>query len=231
MPFSHLFAPEPKLTPSLSRGGTPPVVYLVEDDRAVQESLAWALRRVSAEIIAFSLPSEILNVLPTPGPSCLLVDFHLPEMDGLKLFQRLRDEGWGMPFIVISGFGDVPVAVSAMRLGAIDFLQKPVDPVRICELVEGAIQKDQERIAIAQRHEVIAERLRLLTKRELDVLDGVIAGQLNKQIAVALGIKVKTVETHRANLTRKLEVGSVAQLVAMMVEHRQQVLINTRPSG
>lgn len=181
------------------------------------------LRRVDAEIKSYSRPSEMLNTHPTSGPSCLLVDFQLPEMDGLSLLAMLREQGWQMPFIVISGFGDVPVAVNAMRLGAIDFLQKPIEEETICQLASEAIRRDRERVLVFRRHKVIGERLQRLTKREFDVLEGVVAGRLNKQIATDLGIKVKTIETHRANLTRKLEVASVAQLVRMVLSHRQFV--------
>ena len=198
-----------------------PLIYLIEDDAAVQESLVWALRHVDAEIKTFSRPSELLDILPTLVPGCLLVDFRLPEMDGLSLLRELRNRGWALPFIVISGCGDISTAVSAMRLGAVDFMEKPIDENSLCRLIEDAISGDRERLALSSRHQLIAARLASLTKRELDVLDCVVVGRLNKQIAVELGIKIKTVETHRANLTRKLEVESVAQLVQMVIEYRQ----------
>ncbi len=198
-----------------------PVIYIIEDESAVRDSLAWTLRHVDAEIKAYALPSEILRVRPVAVPSCLLVDIRLPEMDGLALLAKLRRLGWQMPFVVISGFGDVSLAVDAMRLGAIDFLQKPVDGDEICRLTRSAIQSDCERIAVADRYQAIARRLDQLTKRETDVLKEVVAGRLNKQIAVTLGIKIKTVETHRANLMRKLAVDSVAQLVRSIIEYRQ----------
>lgn len=198
-----------------------PLIYLIEDDESVRDALAWTLRHVDAEIKAYSRPSELLSIQPTSVPGCLLVDFRLPEMDGLSLLKELRDRGWELPFIVISGCGDISVAVTAMRLGAIDFMEKPIDEEVICRLVQDALENDRERLALSNYHEVIAARLASLTKRELDVLEGVLAGRLNKQIAVELEIKVKTVETHRANLTRKLQVESVAQLVQMVIEHRQ----------
>lgn len=198
-----------------------PLIHLIEDDPAVRDSLVWSLRNVDAEVKTYCLPSEILRVEPTAGPSCLVVDFHLPEMDGLLLLTKLREQGWQMPFVVVSGQGDIPAAVHAMHLGAIDFLQKPVDEEVFCKRTQNAIDIDRKRIAVARKHHLFAERLKKLTKRELDVLEGVVAGRLNKQIAVNLGVKVKTVETHRANLTRKLRVESVAQLVQMIVGHRQ----------
>ncbi|KAA1260825.1 Response regulator protein TodT [Rubripirellula obstinata] len=201
--------------------GSKPRIYVVEDDVAVRESLTWMLRSVDAEIRGYTLPSEILDVRPLPGPSCLIVDLRLPEMDGLTLLGRLRDLGWEMPFIVISGHGDISVAVDAMRLGAIDFLQKPVDRDAISRTIQDAIQRDRERIIVADRFQSIGHRLATLTKRETDVLREVVAGQLNKEIAIKLGIKVKTVETHRANVMRKLAVDSVAKLVQTTMEYRQ----------
>lgn len=202
-------------------GAQVPLIYLIEDDASVRDALVWTLRRVDAEIKAYSRPSELLNVPSISVPGCLLVDFRLPEMDGLSLLKELRDRGWELPFIVISGFGDISVAVTAMRLGAIDFMEKPIDEDAICQLVQSAIESDRERLALSNYHEMIAARLASLTKRESNVLEGVVVGRLNKQIAVELEIKVKTVETHRANLTRKLQVESVAQLVQMVIEHRQ----------
>lgn len=209
--------------PSLASPSIGPTakICLIEDDLAVRESLIWMLRDVDAEISGYTLPSEILAVRPVKGPSCLIVDLRLPEMDGLTLLAKLRRLGWEMPFVVISGFGDVSLAVNAMRLGAVDFLQKPIDRDAICRTIQGAIQSDRERIAIADRYQAVANRLETLTRRETDVLNEVVAGKLNKQIAIKLGIKVKTVETHRANVMRKLAVDSVAKLVQTIIEYRQ----------
>lgn len=212
-------------------GGPAPLIYLIEDDSSVRDALVWSLRRVHAEIKTYSRPSELLDTSPSAVPGCLLVDFRLPEMDGLSLLKELRERGWRLPFIVISGCGDISVAVTAMRLGAIDFMEKPIDEHVICRLVEDAIESDRKRLALHNHHHKIAARLASLTKRESDVLEGVVVGRLNKQIAVDLGIAVKTIETHRSNLTRKLEVESVAQLVQMVIEHRQFLKKNGPPQG
>lgn len=200
---------------------SPSNIYLVEDDRAVRDSLVWMLRHVDARINTYGHPSEIMGLQPALVPSCLIVDFHLPQIDGLQLLQKLRDNGWELPFVVISGRGDIPAVVNAMRLGAIDFLEKPISEQQLCPLIGKAIACDRDRLVVSDYHRCVAERLSSLTKRELDVLEGVIGGRLNKQIATHLGIKIKTVETHRANLTRKLKVDSVAQLVQMVMKHRE----------
>jgi len=193
-------------------------LIIVEDDRLVQQSLVSALRQLDAVTTCYCRPSEVLSVTPPMGPACMVVDLCLPEMTGLELLTSLRTKGWRMPFVVISGYADIAGAVEAMQLGALHFLEKPIDESALRDVVAKAIDRDREQIAERQRLEGFVAKLSTLTPRETDVLKAVVQGRMNKQMAGDLGVSIKTVETHRGNLTRKLEVDSIAQLVRLMVE-------------
>ncbi len=178
----------------------------------------WSLRQLDATIEVFGKPSGVLAIAAPDTPACLIVDLRLPEMSGLELLRTLRSKGWGMPFVIITGFGDVAGAVEAMQFGALHFLEKPVDEAELVRVVQAAFSQDRERLEKLRLHTEFETKLATLTPRETDVLKAVVAGKLNKQIASDLELSIKTVETHRSNLTRKLEVDSVAQLVRLVVE-------------
>ena len=198
----------------------PPTVYLIEDDAEVRQSLQWMLSELDVSVEAFDKPSSVLALPPPSSVGCLVVDLRLPEMDGMALLQKLRGSGWKLPFIVITGFGSIPDAVSAMREGAVDFIQKPLFKAPFLDRVSQAIKKDESRRECEERKSHVLAMLDRLTPREGEVLDLVVTGRLNKQIAVDLGVSIKTVETHRSSVTRKLEVDSVAQLVRLVLEAR-----------
>ena len=193
-------------------------IYVVDDDKGMRDLLTRCLADLEAELVAFSRPSEILAVAPPSTASCLLVDYRLPEMDGLTLLGTLRSNGWSMPFLVVTGYGEVPLAVSAMHLGAVDFLEKPFDESVLRKQVSHALAEDAMRIRTSADTARLLEKLNKLTARERQVLQLVVDGKLNKQIAANLGVSLKTIETHRANLMRKLEPGSLARLVRMVIE-------------
>ena len=197
-----------------------PTVYLIEDDADVRQSLQWMLSELEVNVEAFDKPSSVLSVSPPESTGCLVVDLKLPEMDGMMLLEKLRGSGWNLPFIVITGYGSIPDAVSAMREGAVDFIQKPLLKAPLLDRVRQALDRDRRRRENEEREKQVAERIDRLTPREVEVLDLVVKGKLNKQIAQELGVSIKTIETHRSSVTRKLEVDSVAQLVRLVLEFR-----------
>jgi len=193
-----------------------PTVYVVDDDSSIRQLLEWLMQRDGLAVAAFPDAQSFLEAY-RPGAGCLLVDLHMPGMDGLELQQLLKERGIEMPTVFLSGGADVPKAVRAVKEGAIDFIEKPFDYKQVVELVRECIRRDaREREARARRRES-AERLAQLTQREREVLDLVVAGRTNREIGEALEISVKTVEAHRARLMEKLAVDSVAELVQVVV--------------
>lgn len=195
------------------------VVHII-DDEAIRESLVFLLRTAQIEAEAFSSAPAFLDSLPDARLSCVITDIRMPEMNGLDLLRRLREMKIGVPVIVITGHGDVPLAVEAMKFGAIDFLEKPFDDEVLLTSVRSALERQQgEAKRQAERLE-IEGRIAALSHRERDVLGGLVAGRANKQIAYDLGISPRTVEIYRANLMDKMRAGSLSDLVrmALMVE-------------
>jgi FixJ family two-component response regulator len=191
-----------------------PCVRVVDDDAAVLRSLDRLLRSAGFAVRTFTSPREFLQQDDGGAPGCVVLDVSMPAMDGLQLQQALARSGKSCPVIFITGHGDVPTSVSAMKGGAIDFLLKPFDPQQLLAAVRAAIEKDRSaRAALAERSSLGA-RMTALTPRERQVMALVVAGQLNKQIAAALGIAEKTVKVHRAQVMIKMDAASVAELVA-----------------
>ena len=194
-----------------------PTVFVVDDDASIRELLTWLMQRNALPVRAFADAREFLAAYVPDQPGCLVLDLHLPGMNGLELQQYLKAEGVLIPVIFLSGGADVPRAVRAVREGAVDFLEKPFDYKRVVELVVECLERDRTERAGRARRRAMSERLGQLTQREREVLDLVVAGKLNREIAESLDISVKTVEAHRARLMEKLEVGSVAELVQAVV--------------
>ena len=194
-----------------------PTVFVVDDDASIRELLTWLMKRNDLPVQAFGDAQEFLAAYGADQPGCLVLDLHLPGMNGLELQQYLKGHGVGIPVIFLSGGADVPKAVRAVREGAIDFLEKPFDYKRVVELVKECLERDRAARAGRDRRRAVNERLGQLTQREREVLDLVVAGKMNREIAEALDISIKTVEAHRARLMEKLEVGSVAELVQAVV--------------
>jgi RNA polymerase sigma factor (sigma-70 family) len=192
---------------------TEPVVFVVDDDPSIRELLTWLMKRNALQVQAFGDAREFLAAYRPGQAGCLVLDLNMPGMDGLELQQNLKAQGVLIPVIFLSGGADVPKAVRAVREGAIDFLEKPFDYKRVVELVRECLERDRVARAGRDRRRILGERLGQLTQREREVLDLVVAGKLNREIAEALDISVKTVEAHRARLMEKLEVGSLAELV------------------
>lgn len=191
------------------------LVHVIDDDEALRESLAFLLRAAEIEAATFASAPAFLETLPDSRLSCVITDVRMPEMSGLDLLRRLREMRIEVPVIVITGHGDVPLAVEAMKFGAMDFLEKPFDDEVLLASVRSALTRQQ---GDAKRHAERAEiegRIATLSNRERDVLDGLVAGRANKQIAYDLGISPRTVEIYRANLMDKMHAGSLSDLVRM----------------
>ncbi|MCY1516997.1 Transcriptional regulatory protein FixJ [compost metagenome] len=188
-------------------------VYVVDDDEAVRDSLQWLLEGKDYRVRCFESAESFLSRYDPREVACLIVDIRMAGMTGLELQDRLIERRSPLPIVVITGHGDVPMAVDSMKKGAMDFIQKPFNDEELVSLVERMLE--HARGAFTQ-HQQSASRDALLSKltgREAQVLERIVAGRLNKQIADDLGISIKTVEAHRANIMEKLEVTTVADLM------------------
>jgi two-component system response regulator FixJ len=191
------------------------VVHVIDDDEAVRESLAFLLGTVGIAVQTYDSAVAFLNAATEIKAGCVITDVRMPELSGIDLLRRLKELGLQLPVIVITGHGDVPLAVEAMKIGAVDFLEKPFDDEVLLTSVRSALDtQDRNSQRQAERAE-IERRLAALSNRERDVLGGLVAGHANKQIAFDLGISPRTVEIYRANLMTKMEAASLSDLVRM----------------
>lgn len=193
------------------------IVYVVDDDPAVLESLEMLLQSVGLSVKTCNSARAFLDIHDADCGGCLVLDVRMPEVSGLELQKQLKELGLRIPVIFITGHGDVPVAVSAMKEGAVDFIQKPFSQQMLLEKIREALESDQ---SIRDEHEAqreVESRIKSLTPRERQVMDLVTAGRSNKQIAEDLGISQKTVEAHRARVMSKMAVDSLAELVERVV--------------
>jgi two-component system response regulator FixJ len=190
------------------------VVHIVDDDAAVRQSLSFMLSAAGLAVRVYDSPSAFLDGLAAAQSGCLVTDVRMPDMTGLELLRRLRDKGCLIPAIVITGHGDVPLAVEAMKAGAVDFIEKPFEEAAILKAVKKALEQGTEDGGDAQ---AVAARVALLSERERQVLDGLIAGHPNKTIAYDLGISPRTVEVYRANVMTKMQAKSLSELVRLAI--------------
>ena len=195
---------------------SPATVFVVDDDEAVRDSLALLLRSVELAVATFSSANEFLDSYDPAAPGCLILDVRLPGMSGLELQQRLADDGADLPIVFITGHGDVPMAVRAMRRGAVDFLQKPFSDQQLLDRVQQALAEQSQRRQQSESKAEIAQRIRSLTPREHEVMELIVEGLANKVIANRLGTSQRTVEVHRASVMRKMQADSVARLVHLV---------------
>ena len=191
------------------------LVHVIDDDEAMRESLVFLLHTAQIEAEAFPSAPAFLKSLPDERLSCVITDIRMPEMSGLDLLRRLREMKIEVPVIVITGHGDVPLAVEAMKFGAIDFLEKPFDDEVLLASVRAALERQQGEAKRQAERADIESRISALSNRERDVLGGLVAGRANKQIAYDLGISPRTVEIYRANLMDKMRAASLSELVRM----------------
>jgi FixJ family two-component response regulator len=192
-----------------------PTVYVVDDDPDVLKSMARLLDSAGFAVIGFPSPESFLERLDRAAPGCIVLDLAMPGLSGLELQQTLESQGCPLPIVFLTGRGDIASSVRAMKRGAADFLTKPVDEEVLIAAVREALARDRELRAIRAQRDRVAESLATLTAREREVLALIVAGRLNKQIAAELGTVEKTIKFHRANLMRKLGVGSLAELVKL----------------
>jgi FixJ family two-component response regulator len=193
-----------------------PVVFVVDDDPEVQRALSRLLRAAGYDTRTFGSGEELLDspdVLMFAG--CIILDLVLPGEDGLELQDRLVASGCDRPIIFLTGYGDISKTVRAMKAGAVDFLTKPVDSRELLTAVEEALRLDAERRAASSTRSAVAKRLSTLTARERQVLDQVVAGRMNRQIAADLGIVERTIKIHRARVMRKMRAGSLVELLRL----------------
>jgi two-component system response regulator FixJ len=186
-------------------------VYLVDDELAVRRSVGFMLKTAGLAVEVFASGEEFLKVVAGLGPGCLLLDVRLEGMDGLAVQQALRDRGIMLPVVMISGHGDIGLAVRAMKAGAVDFIEKPFEKAALLSAIAQARAHGQGHEQIHLLAEAAQVQLNALTPRERDVLDGLVDGHSNKVVAYDLGISPRTVEIHRANLMSKLGVNSLSE--------------------
>ena len=192
-----------------------PTVFVVDDDAAVRRSFEWLVGSVGLRTETFDSAQAFLKAYDPARPGCLVMDVRMPGMSGLELQERLLAEGITLPIIVVSGFGDVPTAVRVMKQGAVDFVEKPFSDQAMLDRIQASIEHDlRTREADAERAGARND-LANLTRRETEVMESVIAGRSNKEIARALHISPKTVEVHRANVMKKMRADSLADLVRL----------------
>ena len=188
-------------------------VYVVDDDEAVRDSLQWLLEGKDYRVRCFESAESFLSRYDAREVACLIVDIRMGGMTGLELQSRLIEVGSPLPIVFITGHGDVPMAVDSMKKGAMDFIQKPFKEVQLVALVERMLDQAKDAFAEFQSAASRDALMARLTLREAQVLERIVAGRLNKQIADDLGISIKTVEAHRANIMEKLNANTVADLL------------------
>ena len=191
------------------------IVYVIDDDEAVRQSLDFLLRANDFKAETFDSGTAFLKVAPSVKSGCIITDVRMPGISGMELLRRLRELKIELPVIVITGHGDVPLAVEAMKFGAADFLEKPFDDSILLAAVRSALSRQDGDTRQRAERAVIDERLAALSNREREVLGGLVAGHANKRIAFDLGISPRTVEIYRANLMTKMQAASLSDLVRM----------------
>jgi len=199
------------------------VVYVVDDDEAMVESLSWIIQSVGLKAKAFTRAQEFLDQFDPMQHGCLLLDVRMPGMSGPELQSKLNDLGTTiLPIIFISGHGDVPLAVRVMKAGAVDFLTKPFNDQVLLESINKALRVDKTNREKEQENAQAEAKFALLSPREAQVLQGIVAGKQNKVISAELNISLKTVEAHRASVMKKMGVKSVPELVKLVLTNNTQ---------
>ena len=198
-----------------------PTIFIVDDDSAVRESLAFLIRSMSLTVATFDSAQAFLAACDPALPGCLVLDIRMPGMSGLELQEELRRREVTLPIIFITGHGDVAMAVRAMKGGAVDFIEKPFNDQQLLDRINQALELDRTARAARAEQALVAARLDLLSPREREVLERIVAGQANKVIAIDLGLSERTIEIHRAKVMSKTGARSLAELVTMINRHRE----------
>ena len=198
------------------------IVHVVDDDAAMRDSLRWLVESVGLTARVYGTAEEFLMDYDGGGPGCLVLDVRMPGLSGLELQEKLRRQDIRIPIIIVTAHADVPIAIRALKAGAIDFIEKPFSDQILLDRVRDAIERDREQRQVAAKRAAIAAQVAQLTPREREVMSLVVAGKANKVIASELGLSQKTVEVHRARVMRKMHAESVAQLVQLALESSAQ---------
>ncbi|WP_336367989.1 response regulator FixJ [Marinobacter sp. C2H3] len=196
---------------------TQQTVYVVEDDEAVRDSLELLLKSDGKPVQTYENANAFLRDYSDKMAGCIVLDIRMPGMDGMELQKKLNDKHSILPIIFVTGHGDVPMAVDAMKEGAVDFIQKPYREEALLEKIEAALAQDLEQRKTLDEKQEIIRRIRSLTPREHEIMDRMIAGQANKVIAIELEISQRTVEIHRSRVMHKMGTHSLAHLVRMVL--------------
>jgi FixJ family two-component response regulator len=192
------------------------MVFVIDDDASVRKSLKRLLDAACYKVELFTSASEFLSRSTHPGPSCVVVDVRMPELNGIDFQKALIEGGREEQLVFITGHGDIPMCAQAMKAGAVDFLPKPFKPKKLLESVERALSRSAERLLHASERNHARSLLQRLTPREYEVMQLVATGMLNKQVGAELGMAEKTVKTHRAHMMQKLRITSVAELMVVL---------------
>ncbi|WP_166255214.1 response regulator FixJ [Marinobacter salicampi] len=198
-------------------------VYVVEDDEAVRDSLELLLKSAGKEVRTYRTANAFLNDYSDKMAGCIVLDIRMPGMDGLELQKKLNERHSILPIIFVTGHGDVPMAVDAMKEGAIDFIQKPYREGALLEKIENALELDREQRKTLGEKQEIVRRIKTLTPRESEIMGRMIAGQANKVIAIELDISQRTVEIHRSRVMHKMGTHSLAHLVRMVLSVKDRI--------
>ncbi len=195
-------------------------VYIVDDDEAMRDSLQWLIESQGLAVRTFAAAEDFLLACGDGMAGCIVLDVRMPGMSGLELYEKMNLRRCTLPVIFITGHGDVPMAVSALKKGAVDFIEKPFNDKELLRVIGQCLERERATREQRRREGEAARRLAGLTEREREVMDLVLAGKLNKQIADVLNISIKTVEVHRARIMDKMGVRSVAELVQAVLPRR-----------
>lgn len=200
-----------------------PIVYIIDDDQAMVESLTWIIESIGLKVKTFVRAQEFMDQYNPQQHGCLLLDVRMPGMSGPELQIKLNDHGLPtLPIIFISGHGDVPLAVRVMKAGAVDFLTKPFNDQVLLESINKALRVDKANREKRQESAQARAKFALLSPREVQVLQGIVAGKPNKVVSAELNISLKTVEAHRASVMKKMSVRSVPELVKLVLTNSIQ---------
>jgi len=193
-------------------------VYVIDDDEAMRDSLDFLLNSAEFEVVLFDSAQAFLQVLPDLEFGCIVSDVRMPEIDGIELLHRLKTQQCRFPVVIMTGHGDVPLAVEAMKLGAVDFLEKPFDDDLLISMIDTGLKRAEPEARQEAVTREIAERIATLSPRERQVMDGLVAGLSNKAIAREYDISPRTIEVYRANVMTKMQAGSLSELVRLAMQ-------------